>query len=764
MKMKEKISVIGVGRLGLSFALLLNSKWYDVVGCDVNEKYIQSLNDKTFSSKEPGVNELLSTSGIEFTTDVRKSFDHSDILFVFVPTPSREDGAYNHKYVDQVISKLQATETRDKTLVVGCTVMPGYCESVKTSLSGSNINVVYNPEFIAQGSIISGLENADIVLIGGDAPEELLEVYRKIMVKEPNFKCLSLTGSEIAKISINCFLTLKIAFANYIGGIINNSWEKENMDSILDAIGSDSRIGKKCLGYGFPAGGPCVLPTQDIVTKRGLLQIKDVVVGDYVLSHDGKFNKVTELFKRPYNGVMYKFKMEGFSTDTLTITPEHPIYSCHRIGDREHCVKGKNRKRSMLKLDYEKIIPSFIEAKELHPGDFFCIPKITIKNKNLNANFSSSPFGKFPDKLEITPDMMRFFGYYLAEGSTWKKEVKLTFHKNETEFHDDVISIIANTFGLKPKKFIRGEASKSNTMIVLALSQRLAGFLRETFGSGAENKKIPYEWLHLSEEHIINLVRGLWYGDGSNSTGVFSYTSISKDLFTFCKLALNRLMIPFTTKIGKARVGADGVKHKTSYTIMVAKAIGMKAINKIIPLKAIDMGLSKRGDKLTTFWQNDVFYYRVRSRESMQYNGYVYNLEVDKANSYMLSSCVVHNCLPRDGKALNYHAYSVGVASKFTHAIDIENNRHSDYLVEYYIRQNPDNKVPFSFSYLSYKPGVDILTCSFQLKVCMALLRRGYRVYVPESAKEINTPEEFKDYVYNEKVFFGENQEAYKIN
>lgn len=265
--MKEKVSVIGVGRLGLSFALLLDSKGYDVMGCDVNERYIESLKQKTFSSKEPEVNELLKNSRIEFTTNALNAFNYADIIFVFVPTPSNEDGGYNHKYVEQVVNKIEQRNIQNKTLVISCTVMPRYCESIQKRMDSRSITVTYNPEFIAQGDIIRGLKYADMVLIGGYAPTQLYDIYNDIMERKPNFKVLTLTGAEIAKISINCFVTLKIAYANLIGEIITSSYEQDSREFILEAIGSDSRIGNKCLKYGFPAGGVCLPRDQRALNK-----------------------------------------------------------------------------------------------------------------------------------------------------------------------------------------------------------------------------------------------------------------------------------------------------------------------------------------------------------------------------------------------------------------------------------------------------------------------------------------------------------------
>lgn len=267
--MKPKVSVIGVGRLGLSFALLVNSKGHDVIGCDVNERYVESLNSKTFVSKEPGVNELLKDADMEFTTNVITALNYSDLIFIFVPTPSKVGGNYDHKHIEQVLSKIQSNNIKTKTLVIGCTVMPGYCEYISKQLKHLDISIIYNPEFIAQGSIIEGLKKADIVLIGGEnIPQTLLYIYENIMDKTPNFRALSLTGAEITKISINCFLTLKISFANLIGEIIINSGEEKNISDILDAIGGDSRIGKKFLSYGFPAGGVCLPRDQKALNNH----------------------------------------------------------------------------------------------------------------------------------------------------------------------------------------------------------------------------------------------------------------------------------------------------------------------------------------------------------------------------------------------------------------------------------------------------------------------------------------------------------------
>ena len=332
MSNKPKVSVIGVGRLGLSFALLLDSKGYDVVGCDVNEKYINSLKDKTFNSKEPEVNELLKNSSMEFTSDINEALNHAGIIFVFVQTPSLESGKYNHKYVDQVVEKINSKKAAGKTLVIGCTVMPRYCESVSNKLKELNTAVIYNPEFIAQGNIMYGLKNADIVLIGGDyIPAPVFQIYVDIMSKNPNFKMLTSTGAEIAKISINCFIAMKIAFANLIGEIITNSWEEENINIIMDAIGGDSRIGNKYLSYGFPPGGPCIPRDARALNSHAFAAGVDTKFFHSIDAENKRHSEYLERYytvKNPDKNVPFIFSYLSYKEGVDIITDSYQLKLC----------------------------------------------------------------------------------------------------------------------------------------------------------------------------------------------------------------------------------------------------------------------------------------------------------------------------------------------------------------------------------------------------------------------------------------------------
>jgi nucleotide sugar dehydrogenase len=258
--MSKNITVIGVGKLGLCLSLNLEKKGYNILGIDINKDYVSQLNNKTFYSSEPLVNDLLIESkNVKFTTDLHESLTN-DIIFVVVNTPSTKDWKYDHTQIDFIVDRLISfgvQETR-KDLIINCTTFPGYCETVQEKLKDYNYFVSYNPEFISQGSIIKDQLNPDNVLIGeydkysGDLIEE---IYHQMCESNPIINRMTVTEAEITKLSVNCFLTTKISYANMIGDI--SIRYNCNPKTILNAVGTDSRIGNKYLNYGFGFGGPC---------------------------------------------------------------------------------------------------------------------------------------------------------------------------------------------------------------------------------------------------------------------------------------------------------------------------------------------------------------------------------------------------------------------------------------------------------------------------------------------------------------------------
>lgn len=257
------IGVIGVGRLGICFALLLDRAGHTVRACDIRSNYIAGLQRREIHTAEPGVQDMLRTCRIEFTTDTREVVQQSDVIYVMVATPSLADGSYDVSAVQRVVDDVRECDfdLTNKFLVIGCTTNPGDCQRIQDSVRDHGIQVLYNPEFIAQGSIIRDLQEADMVLIGAEDSGVIdcyKLLYNDIQTRVPDVHSMSLTAAEMVKIGINCFLTTKISYANMIGQVLVRSHLEADIDRALAAIGADSRVGSKYLRYGIGYGGPCL--------------------------------------------------------------------------------------------------------------------------------------------------------------------------------------------------------------------------------------------------------------------------------------------------------------------------------------------------------------------------------------------------------------------------------------------------------------------------------------------------------------------------
>ena len=304
-----KIGLIGAGRLALCLALLIDKAGYSLIASDVREDYINELQHGIVTTTEPLVGQYLwNARNIEFTTDNLRVIEESDIIFTLVLTPSLENGSYDVSNVDDVVSDILKygwdKDLSNKSLVIGCTTNPGDCDFFQDRLSETGISVFYNPEFIAQGSIIKDLQNADMVLLGGDGKHKgnLVNIYKKIQYgyREPSIHLMSTKAAEITKIAVNCFLTTKISYANMIGQVLAQSNLYDEIETVLSSIGSDSRIGHKYMNFGFGFGGPCfprdnrafasyaqkvgvehnIGTTTDNFNKAHLLFLKDYFIND----------------------------------------------------------------------------------------------------------------------------------------------------------------------------------------------------------------------------------------------------------------------------------------------------------------------------------------------------------------------------------------------------------------------------------------------------------------------------------------------------
>jgi len=261
----KKLTLIGIGRLGLCSGLVYEKAGWNVLGVDVQPAYVEEINNKTLVSSEPRVTEMLKAStNIRATLDLAEGLAHSDLILILVQTPTgpKED-VYDCSLLSRVLDNVNSLKPKNKHVVIVSTVLPGYISSVARHLlkDCEGVTVSYSPEFIAQGDVIRGLLNPDFQLIGEgseDAGDIMVKLYEQSSDKRGVEMCrMTPESAEINKIANNCFVTTKIAFANMIGDICEKT-EGANKVDVLKCMGLDARIGSRCLTAGYGVGGPCL--------------------------------------------------------------------------------------------------------------------------------------------------------------------------------------------------------------------------------------------------------------------------------------------------------------------------------------------------------------------------------------------------------------------------------------------------------------------------------------------------------------------------
>jgi len=298
--MKVNLSVIGLGKLGACIAACFASKGFNVIGVDTNPNTIKAIQNKKAPIEETDLEKLIELSGTRFqvSLDYKYAVENSDISFIILPTPTLDSGHFSNDYLEKALTQLALVLkklNKFHTFVISSTVSPQSTEKILIplieSISEKKVNidfgVVYNPEFIALGSVIKDFFNPDIVLIGESNPfvgKQLEKIYLEICENNPYIARMSIISAEIAKISLNSYITMKISFANTLANICEKI-PGTDVDQITQAIGMDKRIAPYYLKGGMPFGGPC-FPRDNqafaAFTKTFDVQAKQAILTDSI--------------------------------------------------------------------------------------------------------------------------------------------------------------------------------------------------------------------------------------------------------------------------------------------------------------------------------------------------------------------------------------------------------------------------------------------------------------------------------------------------
>jgi len=283
-----RVSVIGTGYLGAVHAAGMADLGYEVVGIDVDPTKVATLQRGEAPFYEPGLEPLLrkhvEAGRLRFTTDLAAAED-AEVHFLCVGTPqSRRSDAADLSYVDDAIARLSAhLRGRGPALVVGKSTVPvGTAERLQATLhelGGPEVELAWNPEFLREGFAVEDTLRPDRIVVGVDserAEKAMREFYAPITDTGIPIVVTDYATAELVKVSANAFLATKISFINAVGEVCEAAGA--DVVDLADAIGHDSRIGRRFLNAGVGFGGGC-LP-KDIrafVHRAGELGVEDAM-------------------------------------------------------------------------------------------------------------------------------------------------------------------------------------------------------------------------------------------------------------------------------------------------------------------------------------------------------------------------------------------------------------------------------------------------------------------------------------------------------
>ena len=379
-------------------------------------------------------------------------------------------------------------------------------------------------------------------------------------------------------------------------------------------------------GWNLPL---CVPKGKLIFSNDTFIPIETIKKNDKVITHTGKEQIVLETFKNKYIGDITKINLYN-DFETLELTPEHPVYGIKR--NKFITKKGKFNNIPNIK-------PEWIKSKDIKKGDI--ILRTTLPQKyfydeifdlsTLDSNllyddekiWYKTGFNYKSEQFEYKRyvklwDLSYLFGWYIAEGTDASSKLIFTLNaQKEIPVAEKIISEMYKLFNANGSYTI-----KNNTLRLTFCSTILCKFFTSFCGKLSYNKKIPEKILLGPSNILTELIKNMVLGDGNFSDNRFNYTTVSKILSRQLMFANQRLNLKTALQLNKRK----RIDKRPCYTLSWS----------------INNENYRHSNK--SWWHPEGLAILVKNVYSEKYNDYVYNLEVENDNSYLLSNATVHNC------------------------------------------------------------------------------------------------------------------------
>jgi UDPglucose 6-dehydrogenase len=343
-----RLSVIGIGYLGLTHAVCMADLGHQVLAIDIDlEKLSKAARGEVpfFEPElEPLLHKNLDSGSLNFTSSYAEIADHADAHFLCVGTPQSENGAADLSYVNQATEALAPHLTR-RCLVIGKSTVPvGTAREIASKIrtaapAGDEVELAWNPEFLREGFAVQDSLTPDRLVFGVEssrADSMLRRIYAKPLAAGIPGLGMDLETAELVKVSANAFLATKISFINAMAEVCENVGA--NVIKLADALRYDERIGRRYLVPGLGFGGGC-LPKDIRAFRSTAMNIGATSLGELLDSvsaiNSGRRTRVVELARNAVGGSLEGQRVGvlgvSFKPDSDDVRDSPSLDVCERL-------------------------------------------------------------------------------------------------------------------------------------------------------------------------------------------------------------------------------------------------------------------------------------------------------------------------------------------------------------------------------------------------------------------------------------------------
>ncbi len=427
----------------------------------------------------------------------------------------------------------------------------------------------------------------------------------------------------------------------------------------------------------------CLAPGTLIMTAQGYRPIEDIRPGDAVLTHRGRFARVTRVYRRAYEGPITRLKVAHVS-QPLLITGEHPLYGIRTggcaVGYADYCradcpwekqnsgchqqvyneyqldwipaVEARRHDLIFMPSYQETLLPEAFDLTDYLPESAYISEGGTLHYQKATAvslQRTTARQYQIPAVVPLTADLCWLLGYFVADGYAHVEHdggtIQFTAHVDESDLHETATRLMARCFGLRPGKATDNRSRNNQSVRLNFYSKPVAELLRAWCYTDDGHKQFPDWAVSLPDDEAVAMLAGYWAGDGYRSNRNYSASTNSPCLAGQIRLILQRLGLVSRLHIHDikaTRINDDWVYPTGPQYLILVNGKSLLKLAELIGLPDKGALSQQRGGQHGHWWPGG-YLLPIRDAATEPYNGDVYNLETED-HSYTTAAGCVHNC------------------------------------------------------------------------------------------------------------------------